>query len=383
MSLIKKESIDKVFDSMDIVEILQDFMELKPKGSNFMAKSPFKEEKTPSFSVSKTKQIFKCFSTGKGGNAITFLIEAKNMSFVEAIQYVAEKYHIALEYEDDDQSEDRKEKQEQRKRLDKIMAAAVRKYASHFQSLPDTHPAKFEVYQKRMLTDDEVIQWQIGYCPKGSLVRQELLQNGLMEEGRKLSLISDNERSTSDFYQNRIIFPIQDSLGKYIGLAGRTLEQRPDVAKFFNPKDSDIYLKSKTWYGLNFAAKSIKKQGFVYMAEGYNDVIACHKFGVTNVISSCGTSITDDQIKILHRFTNAVVFLFDNDNDPANPGLKRSLDQIDAFVKKGFDVRICLLPPGQDPDSFTRKLYHTPQIGKRKKPVESFDSSGITYQRCY
>lgn len=351
---IKPECVEAIRSAADIVEIIGDFVELKKSGANWKGLSPFVDEKTPSFMVSPTKEIFKDFSSGKGGDAIKFLMEHKSMSYPEALRYVAEKYHMAIEYDDTYQTltpEEKREKEEKSAIITKMMDWAVVQYYEQLQSLPDDHYAKKEI-EKRGWSKDDLIQWQIGFSPLGSnLLRQPLVQRGRTEEGKELSLINDQY----DQLQNRIVFPIQNHLGNFIGLAGRDLSGKKNIPKYINPKESELYVKDRVLYGLNFALEGIRVEKFCYLVEGYTDVIAMHKNGMENSVASCGTSLTEGQVKLLKRFTKNIRILFDNDGHKAtNAGLLAAERAIEMFLKEGFNVEICVLPPGEDPDSMPR-----------------------------
>lgn len=353
--MIKQESIDKVFQAVNIVDVIQEFLKLKKTGSNYKALSPFTKENTPSFTVSPSKQIFKCFSSGKGGNAVTFLMEHQKMNFPEAVKYLAEKYHIALEEDEQHKGLSPSEKKARQEKFDtaqKMMSWSAKQYNKFLVNLPADHKAKQEVFEKRMLDDDDIAQWGIGYSPEYStLLRQTILENGKTELGIQLFLIGDKVDRNFD----RIIFPIQDANGQTIGLAGRDLSGNKKAAKFLNPTDTILYKKETTWYGLNFAKESIRKLKYANVVEGYNDVIACHKWGASNTVAGCGTNITRSQIKILKRYTDCVRIVMDNDaHKKDNPGLRASLKLVQMFVTEGFEVEIAELPPGEDPDSLSR-----------------------------
>lgn len=359
MAFIKQSSIEEINQVVNIVEVVSDFVELKKVGSNYRGLSPFSNEKTPSFMVTPTKNIFKDYSSGIGGNAVKFLMEHKGMSYPEALKYLAEKYHVALEYDDTGKTisaEERKKLKETTELYQKIMDWAVVQPQKFFLKLTEDHKAKREVFENRKLNSDDVIQWQIGYTPPYStLLRQTLLNQNRIIQAKALSLVGEQY----DKLQDRIIFPIQNHLGEYVGLAGRDLSGNKKMAKFLNPSDTPLYKKEQILYGLNFAIDAIRNKGKAFLVEGYNDVIAMHKYGAENTVASCGTNINESQADLLKRFTGRVCIVFDNDAEKKdNPGLKAAIRAIQLFVKKGFDTEVVQLLPGDDPDSFSRGIYH-------------------------
>jgi DNA primase catalytic core len=395
--MISEHTIERVKEQANIVEVIGKYVDLKKAGSCFKGKSPFAEEKTASFMVSPSKGIYKCFSSGKGGGLVKFVMEKENISFPEAIELLAKDLNIEVEWEGEyDREKYLKEKKEE---LDnkELMKFAGDFYQKTLGSDKESAAYK-EVYKHRRLSTEEVIQWGIGYCPSGNLLRSLLVENGLAKQGEELFLVGENW----DNYQNRVIYPIHNKHGEVVGLAGRTLDDKSKYAKWINPKNGSLYNKDKILYGLYYAAEKIQKIGKAYLVEGYNDVIAMHRYGVENTVASCGTNITENQIKLLKRYCKEICIVGDNDSKPLwdekcpytegdqicyndeiweclnialnilpygnpenwkligtnkNPGLKATLKQIDLFLTHGFDVTVALLPSGEDPDSFTRSKH--------------------------
>lgn len=352
---ISQTTIDRVFEAIQIEEVIGDFLELKKSGANYKARSPFTEEKTPSFMVSPVKNIYKCFSSGNGGNAVSFLMDSQQMTYPEAITYLAERYNITIEHDKQSNPEASKKKQEERVSNLNVVKAAVKQYAKQLADAPSDHPAKKEI-EKRQLSADDVIQWQLGYAPQGDFLNQIVKSNNLLNQAKDLFLVSDKW----DILQNRFVYPLQDAQGNFIGIAGRRLDDNEKYAKFINPKDTPVYKKDRTLYGLNFASKAIRKSGESILVEGYSDVIAMHKHHCENTVASCGTALTINQISILKKHANRVTFIYDGDK----AGQAAMLRALPLMLKKGLKVSLVELPEGEDPDSYSRL--------KKAKPIAEF-----------
>ena len=350
MGYIKREFIDKILDIAIIQDVIADFVELKRSGANLKGKSPFVEEKSPSFMVSPVKQIWKDFASGKGGNLINFLMEHKGWSYPEAIEYLAQKYNESIQYEDSEMAQKKAAEISKKEEIRPVLKATLEQYQKQFQVLPDTHPAKQEVFEKRKYTQDDIIEWGIGYAPENFLY--DLLKNsGRVKEGIKLGLLGEGQHNVYDKYTNRIIYPIHDKNGLLIGLAGRDLSGKKEAAKWINPKvDSDniLYDKSKVWFGLHKARTEIRKRNEVFIVEGYNDVIAMHKYGCINTVAPCGTAITEQQMNELRKLCDKIVFVM----DPDAAGKRSVVKHAEIFLKLGFRVEVITLD--FDPDDFSR-----------------------------
>ena len=350
--MIPQETIAKIFDAADIVEVIGDFIHLKKSGSNFKGLSPFANEKTPSFMVSPGKRIFKDFSSGKGGNVVTFLMEHEHLSYPEALKWLANKYNIEI-IEKEETHEQIKEKH-QREAL-----YLAHQFANDFFkfSLKETDEGKsigLSYLKKRGYHLKTIETFEIGYSPNNynALENKANEMNYSLEPLKKSGLIKENEKGNYDFFRGRVIFPIHNITGRIIGFGGRTLRKDGNVAKYFNSPESDIYNKSNVLYGLYQSKNEIIKNDCCFLVEGYTDVISLHHNGIQNTVSSSGTSLTDGQIRLIKRFTNNVVILYDS--DPA--GISASFRGVDMLLKAGLNVKVVLFPNGEDPDSYAYQL---------------------------
>ena len=350
--MIPQETIAKIFDSADIVEVIGDFIHLKKSGSNFKGLSPFANEKTPSFMVSPGKRIFKDFSSGKGGNVVSFLMEHEHLSYPEALKWLANKYNI--EIEETQETEEQIAAKHQKEGL-----YLAHQFANEFfkKSLKETNEGKsvgLSYLKKRGYNLNTIDEFEIGYSPDdyNALENEAKNSNYSLEPLKKSGLIKEGEKGTYDFFRGRIIFPIHNITGRIIGFGGRTLRTDKKVAKYFNSPESDIYNKSNVLYGLFQSKSEIIKSDSCLLVEGYTDVVSLHHNGVKNAVSSSGTSLTDGQIRLIKRFTNNVVILYDS--DPA--GINASFRGVDMLLKAGLSVKVVLFPEGEDPDSYSHQL---------------------------
>lgn len=348
--MISDATIQQVFQSTDIVEVIGDFVELKKTGANWKGKSPFTDEKTPSFVVSPAKQIFKDFSTGIGGGAVKFLEEFKKMNFPEAIEYLANKYNIEVRKNEKEVSP---EKANNIAQLKLVAKAAAKQYAEQLRKLPVEHNVVTELHKNRILSSDAILQWGIGYAPDSlDFMKNLVTPKGYFYPASDLGLISTKGDKNFDTLRNRIIFPIHDHRGEIIAFGGRAVgDVQP---KYLNSPDSDIYNKSRVLYGLYFAQTAIRSQGFAYLTEGYYDVISMHESDCENTVATCGTSLTLYHAKLLKRYTDKVVVLYDGDD----PGIKAARKSVPILLQAGLQVEIATLPDKQDPDDFAR-AYRT------------------------
>ena len=350
--MIPQETIAKIFDSADIVEVIGDFIHLKKSGSNFKGLSPFANEKTPSFMVSPGKRIFKDFSSGKGGNVVSFLMEHEHLSYPEALKWLANKYNI--EIEETQESEEQIAAKHQKEGL-----YLAHQFANEFfkKSLKETNEGKsvgLSYLKKRGYNLKTIDEFEIGYSPDdyNALENEAKNSNYNIEPLKKSGLIKEGEKGAYDFFRGRIIFPIHNITGRIIGFGGRTLRSDKKVAKYFNSPESEIYNKSNVLYGLFQSKSEIIKSDSCLLVEGYTDVVSLHHNGVKNAVSSSGTSLTDGQIRLIKRFTNNVVILYDS--DPA--GINASFRGVDMLLKAGLSVKVVLFPEGEDPDSYSHQL---------------------------
>jgi DNA primase len=356
--LISKSTIDKVFEAARVEEVLGDFVQLKKSGSNFKGLSPFTDERTPSFMVSPVKQIWKDFSSGKGGNVVAFLMEHEHFTYPEAIRYLAKKYQI--EVEETQQSDEEKEKASERESM-----MLVTEYAGEFYQdcLWNTETGKaigLSYFKERGFSDDTIRHFGLGYNPD----RWDAFTSAALEEGYQLEYLEKTgltivkkptregqPEKRFDRFKGRVMFPIHSMSGRVLGFGGRTLSTDKKQAKYLNSPESDIYHKSKVLYGIYFAKQAIAREDVCYLVEGYTDVIQLYQNGIENVVASSGTALTPEQIRLIRRLTQNIVVLFDGDA----AGLRASLRGVDLILEEGMNVRVCSFPEGEDPDSFARK----------------------------
>ena len=350
--MITKESIDKVYDAIRIEEVIGDFVQLKRAGSGYKGLSPFTNERTPSFSVSPSKQIWKDFSSGKGGNAIAFLMEHEHFSYIEAIRYLAKKYNIELE--ETELNDEEKEKANEKEKL--FLANDFARDFFH-QSLLESEEGKaigMTYFKERAFTDETIKTFQLGYAiDQKSAFTDTALKKGIkLESLEKTGLtIVDEQQRKLDRFRGRVIFPILSMSGRVLGFGGRILSTEKKLAKYLNSPESEIYHKSNILYGLFQAKSFISKEDNCYLVEGYADVIQLYQRGIKNTVASSGTALTQEQIRLIHRFTPNITILYDGDS----AGLKAALRAGDMILAEGMNARICTFPDGDDPDSFAKK----------------------------
>jgi len=348
--MIDRQTIDRIFSAADIVEVISEFVSLKKSGQNYKGLSPFKNEKTPSFFVSPAKGIFKCFSSGIGGNVVNFLMEHEKLSYPEALRYLARKYNIEI-FEKEETVEEQQLKNERESLL------ALNEFAGrHFSSLLKTEEGKAigkSYFLERGLRDASIEKFQLGYAREDKTAfTKSALDKGfkldyLIKSG--LTIQKDNDYRVDRFH-GRVIFPIHGLSGQIIGFAGRILKKDDKAAKYINSPESEIYHKSQVLYGLFFAKLAVTKVDKCFLVEGYTDVISMFQSGIENVVASSGTSLTTEQIRLLKRFTRNVTVLYDGDE----AGIKASIRGIDILLEEGMNVRVVLLPRDEDPDSYAR-----------------------------
>jgi len=348
--VISKSTIDKVFESSRVEEVIGDFVQLKKSGSNFKGLSPFSEERTPSFMVSPVKQIWKDFSSGKGGTAITFLMEHEHFTYPEAIKYLANKYNI--EVEETEQTDEQKIESDEKESL-----YLVSDYANKFfqKSLKETDEGKsvgLSYFKERGFAEETINKFQLGYCKDEwtSFTDQAIKDSYKIEFLEKSGLTIVKEDKKFDRFKGRVIFPILSMSGRVLGFGGRTLKTSKSTAKYLNSPESKIYYKSKVLYGLFHAKQEIAKQDNCFLVEGYTDVMRMHERGIRNVVSSSGTALSSDQIRLINRLTNNITVVFDGDS----AGINAAFRGIDIILEQGMNVKICNLPEGEDPDSFAK-----------------------------
>lgn len=353
--MISKQTIDKIFSAIRVEEIIGEYVQLKRAGSNFKGLSPFQDEKTPSFVVSPSKQIWKDFSTGKGGTAISFLMEIESFTYPEALRHAAKKYGIEIEETIQEQTEEQKMAQSERDQLYKIHEVAQSFFQEQLHETEEGRLIGLSYFKERGLPDDIIRKFQLGYSPeKKNAFTEYALEKGYSKEiieKSGLSVFPENASYGIDRFRERVMFPIHSFSGRVLGFGGRILKNNAKAAKYLNSPETEIYHKSNVLYGLNFSKQAISKQNLCLLVEGYMDVIALHQNGIQNVVSSSGTALTTEQIKLIKRLTENVTILFDGDA----AGIKASFRSIDMLLSEGMNIRIVLFPDGDDPDSFSGK----------------------------
>jgi DNA primase len=350
--LISKETIEKVFDQARVEEVIGDFVQLKRSGSNMKGLSPFVNEKSPSFMVSPVKQIWKDFSSGKGGNSVTFLMEHEHFTYPEAIKYLANKYGIEVE-ETIVTNEDLEQANEKESMY--LVSEFARDYFHKTMLNTDEGQAiGLSYFKERGFTKNTIEKFQLGYSPDSwdAFTKEALGKAYKLEylEKTGLTIVKQEDRKTFDRFKGRVMFPIQSMSGRVLGFGGRILTNDKKAAKYLNSPESEIYHKSKVLYGIFQAKQAIAKQDNCYLVEGYTDVIQFNQSGIENVVASSGTALTPDQIRLVNRLTNNITVLFDGDA----AGLRASIRGIDLILEAGMNVKVCSFPDGEDPDSFAK-----------------------------
>jgi DNA primase len=353
--MIPKQTIDEIFQAARVEEVIGEFVHLKKSGSNFKAKSPFVDEKTPSFMVSPSKQIWKCFSSGKGGNVVSFIMEHEHFSYVEALRWLASKYKIAIK-EEREQTPEEIAEISIRENLSVINEFAKNHFVENITTHEQGRAIGLSYFKERGFRDDIIAKFQLGYCLDESdgFTRKALEKGYKLEYLDKAGLTKTKDNRHFDFFRGRVMFPIHSVAGKVLGFGGRTLKTEKSVAKYFNSPETELYNKSKILYGLYFAKNSIIKNDRCFLVEGYTDVVSLHQSGIENVVASSGTALTHDQIKLIKRYTENITILYDGDA----AGIRASFRGIDMILEEGLNVKVVLFPDGDDPDSFAKKHPH-------------------------
>lgn len=362
---IPKETIDRVFETAKIEEVVSDYVSLKKRGANMIGLCPFHNEKTGSFTVSPSKGIYKCFGCGKAGHAVAFIMDIEQCNFMEAVKQLAKKYHI--EVEEREMTQEEQQLQDDRESMFVVNDVANQWFQDQLWNTQEGQAVGLSYFRERGLREDIIRKFQLGYSPeKGNQLSQYLIKQGYKEQyisnnvdtqiGTGLSGLAEDGR-LYDRFRDRVIFPIHTVSGKTVAFAGRILKKKYDkngeeihVGKYVNSPDSIIYSKTHELFGLFFAKQAIVRQNLCYMVEGQMDVISMHQAGIENVVCSGGTALTTPQIRLIRRFTNNITVIYDGDA----AGIHAALRGIDMFLEEGFSVKVLLLPDGEDPDSFAR-----------------------------
>ncbi len=358
--MIKPDTIQNILDAVRIEEVINDFVPLKRRGVNFIGLCPFHNEKTPSFTVSPSKGIFKCFGCGKSGNAVGFVMEHEHYSYPEALKYLANKYGI--EVEEEEMTPEMKEQFDERERMFLLNGFISEHFQHNLFETEDGKAIGLTYLKEREFLEATIKKFQLGYAANAwEEYSNYALQHGYKKDILvKTGLSIEKEGKLIDRFKGRVIFPIHNLTGKVIGFGGRILTSDKKTAKYLNSPESEIYNKSKSLYGIYFAKSAIAKADNCYLVEGYTDVISLHQAGIENVVASSGTSLTVEQIKLIKRFTRNITILYDGDT----AGIKASFRGIDLILEQGLNVKIVLFPEGEDPDSFVRS--------HRKSEVDEF-----------
>lgn len=349
--MISQNTIETVFETARVEEVIGDFVQLKRAGSNLKGLSPFSNEKSPSFMVSPVKQIWKDFSSGKGGNAVTFLMEHEHFSYPEAIRYLAKKYNI--EIEETEQTDDDKAEANEKESMYLVSEFAQKYFHNVLMHTDEGKAIGYSYFKERGFTKDTIEKFGLGYSPETwDAFTMEALGKGYKLEyldKTGLTIVKDDKKF--DRFKGRVMFPIQSMSGRVLGFGGRILSNDKKAAKYLNSPESEIYHKSKVLYGIFHAKQAIAKQDNCFLVEGYTDVIQMYQAGIENVVASSGTALTPDQIRLVNRLTKNITVLFDGDA----AGLRASVRGIDLILEEGMNVKVCTFPEGDDPDSFAKK----------------------------
>jgi len=349
--LISKATIDTVFETARVEEVIGDFVQLKRAGSNFKGLSPFSDERSPSFMVSPVKQIWKDFSSGKGGNSVAFLMEHEHFTYPEAIRYLAKKYNI--EIEETVQTDEEKANTDVRESMYLVSEYAQKYFHDTLLNSDEGKAIGYSYFKERGFTNETIKKFSLGYSPE----TWDAFSQDALGKGYKLEFLESTgftivkDEKLIDRFRGRVMFPIQSMSGRILGFGGRILSNDKKAAKYLNSTESDIYHKSKVLYGIFHAKQAITKQNNCYLVEGYTDVIQFNQVGIENVVASSGTALTPDQIRLINRLTKNITVLFDGDA----AGLRASIRGIDLILEEGMNVKVCAFPDGEDPDSFARK----------------------------
>lgn len=350
--MIDHATIERIIDAAHISDVVSEFVTLKKRGVNQLGLCPFHNEKTPSFTVSPAKGIFKCFGCGKGGNSVNFIMELEQLSYPDALRWLAKKFHIEIEEKEESQEE--KALKDERESM-MIVSAFAQKYFSRFLLKENEgRTIGLSYLRERGIREDIITKFELGYCPDG----KDTFTQAATREGYKMDFLEKTGLTIRrddwirDRFGGRVIFPVHNVAGRVIAFGGRTLTNDKKVAKYLNSPESEIYHKGRTLYGIYQAKRQMTNQDKCYLVEGYTDVLSFHMAGIENVVASSGTSLTIDQIRLIRRFTPNITIIYDGDD----AGIKASLRGIDMVLEEGINVKVLPLPRGEDPDTFARSM---------------------------
>ncbi len=350
--MIDHSTVDRIFGAAQIYDVVSDFVSLKKRGTNYIGLCPFHNEKTPSFIVSPAKNICKCFGCGKGGSPVNFIMEKEQISYPEALRYLAKKYNI--EIQEKELTPEQMAQHSERESLLTINEFAQKYFAGILHNNDEGKAIGLAYFRERGFRDDTILKFGLGYAvenPRDSFSK-DAIQKGYKKEFLiKTGLTIDGDNYIADRFRGRVIFPVHTVSGKVVAFGGRVLKKDAKTAKYVNSPESEIYKKREQLYGIFFAKQQIVKTDCCYLVEGYTDVISMHQAGIENVVASSGTALTSEQIRLIRRFTSNITLIFDGDS----AGIKASLKGIDLLLEEGMNIKVLLLPDGEDPDSFARK----------------------------
>ena len=350
--MIDRSTIERIIDAAKVEEVVSDFVALRKRGINLLGLCPFHDEKTPSFIVSPAKNIWKCFGCGKGGNPVHFIMEHEQLSYYEALKWLARKYNI--EVKERELSDEEKERESMRESLFVINQHAHKYFVDNLHKSDEGIAIGLNYFRHRGINEETIVKFGLGYSPE----RRDAYAKKAAADGFNPKLVdktglcfTTEDGRQLDRFWGRVMFPVHTVSGKVVAFGGRVMQNNPKVGKYINSPESEIYHKSDHLYGIYFAKQAIIQKDFCIMVEGYLDVISLHQAGIKNVVASSGTSLTIEQIRLVHRFTNNMLLLYDGDK----AGIKASLRGIDMLLREGLNIKVALLPDGEDPDSYAQK----------------------------
>ncbi len=366
--MIDQSTVERIYDVAEITDVVGEFVTLKKRGVNFLGLCPFHNERTPSFTVSPSKGIYKCFGCGKGGNAVNFIMEHENLNYAEALRFLAKKYNI--EIKEEEETPERIEQRNERESMMIVSAFAQKYFTNTLHNENDGRTIALSYLRQRGIRDDIIKKFELGYCPdkKDAFTQTAQKEGYKMDFLEKTGLTIRREDWVHDRFSARVIFPIHNIAGRVIAFGGRILKDDAKAAKYLNSPESEIYHKSHVLYGIFQAKREIVRNDKCFLVEGYTDVLAFHQAGIENVVASSGTALTPDQIRLIKRFSNNVTIIYDGDE----AGIKASLRGIDLVLKEGLNIKVLLLPDGEDPDSFARSMNSSALIAYISKNETDF-----------
>ena len=350
--MITQNTIQQILSRLDIVEVVGSFVKLKKRGANYLGNCPFHNERTPSFTVSPSKEIFKCFGCGKSGNTVSFIMEHEKFSYVEALRWLANRYNV--EIEETEVSSEQKQQQQTAESLHIINAFAQKFYAEQLLATEDGQNNGLSYLEERGFIKDIIQKFGLGYAPdkKDALTKDAVSNKYNQELLQKAGLVVERNGQLQDNYRDRIIFPVHNNSGKVIGFGARLIKSNDKAPKYINTPENEVYVKSKILYGTYFARQAVDKADECFLVEGYTDVISLHQAGIENVVASGGTSLTQDQLRLIKKYTNNLTIIYDGDA----AGVKAALRGLDMALEESLNVKLVLIPDKEDPDSYVRKL---------------------------